>query len=81
MHSTIPPILVPVVEVSNTTQSITIYTPQKKASYKNKNRWKLKPLKDAVLLETGCKNSKEIKKYLKILGVKLDVTTPSAALT
>lgn len=60
------------------TPTITIHTPQRKAQYHDKNRWRLKPLKAAVLLETGCKSSAEVKKYLKMLGVSLDLRLISA---
>ncbi len=68
----------PVVGVSNTTCSPAIFTPQRKARYSDKNRDRLKDLKEGVLFVTGCASSAEIKKYLKMLGVKLDLRLTAA---
>lgn len=55
-----------------------VSTPQRKARYSDKHRIRLKDAKSWALRRSGCSNTAEIKKYLKILGKKLDLRLTSA---
>lgn len=55
-----------------------IQTPQRKARYSDKQRIRLKDAKSWALSRLGCQNAAEVKKYLKILGIKLDLRLTSA---
>lgn len=55
-----------------------VSTPQRKARYSDKQRIRLKDAKSWALRRSGCSNTAEIKKYLKILGKKLDLRLTSA---
>ncbi|KJH70203.1 hypothetical protein [Aliterella atlantica] len=59
-------------------QSDRVRTPQRRARYSDKQRIRLKDAKSWVLRRSGCSNTAEIKKYLKILGKKLDLRLTSA---
>lgn len=48
-------------------------TPQRKAKLHDKQRIRLKDAKSWALRRSGCNSTAEIKKYLKILGKKLDL--------
>lgn len=53
-------------------------TPQRKAKLHDKQRIRLKDAKSWALRRSGCNSTAEIKKYLKILGKKLDLRLTSA---
>lgn len=55
-----------------------IQTPQRKARYNDKQRIRLKDAKNWALKRSGCRDTAEVKKYLKILGKKLDLRLTSA---
>ena len=55
-----------------------VCTPQRKARYSDKQRIRLKDAKSWALRRSGCSNTAEIKKCLKILGKKLDLRLTSA---
>ena len=55
-----------------------IQTPQRKARYNDKQRIRFKDAKSWALRRSGCVNTAEVKKYLKILGHKLDLRLTSA---
>ena len=55
-----------------------IQTPQRKARYSDKQRVRLKDIKSWALCRSGCSDTAEIKKYLKILRKKLDLRLTSA---
>lgn len=55
-----------------------IQTPQRKAKLHDKQRIRLKDAKSWALRRSGCNSTAEIKKYLKILGKKLDLRLTSA---
>lgn len=55
-----------------------VSTPQRKARYSDKHRIRLKDAKSWALRRSGCSNTAEIKKYLNILGKKLDLRLTSA---
>lgn len=55
-----------------------VQTPQRKAKYNDKQRIRLKDAKSWALKRSGCRDTAEIKKYLKILGKKLDLRLTSA---
>lgn len=55
-----------------------IRTPQRKARYNDKNRVRRKDAKEWALRRSGCSDTAEIKKYLKMLGKKLDLRLTSA---
>lgn len=57
---------------------IRIRTPQRKARYHDPNRWRLKTLKAAVLLNAKCSNTGQIRALLKVLGVSLDLRYTSS---
>lgn len=59
-------------------QSDRVRTPQRKAKYSDKQRIRLKDAKSWALRRSGCSNTAQIKKYLKILGKKLDLRLTSA---
>lgn len=68
---------------TTTTELITqleqqIQTPQRKARYNDKQRIRLKDVKSWALQRSGCADTKEVKKYLKILRKKLDLRLTSA---
>lgn len=53
-------------------------TPQRRARYSDKQRIRLKDAKKWAFERTGCNNTAEIKKYLQLLGKKLDLRLTSA---
>lgn len=55
-----------------------IKTPQRKAKLHDKQRIRRKDAKSWALRRSGCSDTAEIKKYLKILGKKLDLRLTSA---
>lgn len=59
-------------------ESPLLKTPQRRARYSDKQRIRLKDAKRWAFQHTGCSNTSEIKKYLKILVKKLDLRLTSA---
>lgn len=57
---------------------INIRTPQRKAKYSDKTRVRLKDLKSLAFTQCGWKSTQNIKKYLKVLGIKLDLRLTAA---
>ena len=57
---------------------INIRTPQRKAKYSDKTRVRLKDLKSFAFTQCGWKSTQNIKKYLKVLGIKLDLRLTAA---
>lgn len=55
-----------------------IETPQRKARLHDKQRIRLKDVKSWALKRSDCKDTAEIKKYLKILNISLDLRYTSA---
>lgn len=55
-----------------------IKTPQRKARLHDKQRIRLKDVKSWALKRSDCKDTAEIKKYLKILNISLDLRYTSA---
>lgn len=55
-----------------------IATPQRKANYNDKGRLRRKDLKDMAFQKYGVKSTAQIKKFLKLLGVKLDLRLTAA---
>lgn len=55
-----------------------IKTPQRKARLHDKQRIQLKDVKSWALKRSDCKDTAEIKKYLKILNISLDLRYTSA---
>lgn len=55
-----------------------IQTPQRKARYNDKQRIRLKDVKEWALRRSGCSSTVEIKRYVKILSKKLDLRLTSA---
>lgn len=56
----------------------TIRTPQRKAKYSDKERIRLKDAKKSALIATGCFSSREVKYWLLLLGIKLDLRLTAA---
>lgn len=63
-------------EIASLTQYFSI--PQRKAKLHDKQRIRLKDAKSWAFRRSGCNNTVEIKKYLKVLGKKLDLRMTSA---
>lgn len=57
---------------------INVRTPQRKAKYSDKTRVRLKDLKSFAFTQCGWKSTQNIKKYLKVLGIKLDLRLTAA---
>jgi len=76
MHSTVAPATIATTQ-SNCDRPI-VKTPQRKANYNDKNRPRRKDLKAEAFQKYGCSCTKDIKQYLKVLGVKLDLRLTSA---
>lgn len=55
-----------------------VQTPQRKANYKQKERFRLKDLKEKAFTEYKVSTTGQIKKYLKMLGVSLDLRLTAA---
>lgn len=55
-----------------------VRTPQRKARYNDKQRIRFKDAKLWALRRSGCSDTIEVKKYLKVLGKKLDLRLTSA---
>lgn len=55
-----------------------IKTPQRRARYSDKQRIRLKDAKKWAFQRSGCSSTAEIKKYLQVLGQKLDLRLTSA---
>lgn len=55
-----------------------IQTPQRRAKLHDKQRIRRKDAKEWALRRSGCSNTAEVKKYLKVLGKKLDLRLTSA---
>lgn len=55
-----------------------ICTPQRKANYNDKARLRRKDLKEIAFNQCGWKSTANVKKYLKVLGLKLDLRLTSA---
>lgn len=53
-------------------------TPQRRARYSDKQRIRLKDAKKWAFQRSGCSSTAEIKKYLQVLGQKLDLRLTSA---
>lgn len=51
---------------------------ERKANYKDRNRPRRKDLKKEAFLKYSCTSTSEIKKYLKVLGIKLDLRLTAA---
>ena len=66
------------VSVAELSYRLIIQTPQRKANYKDTNRPRRKDLKAKAFLKYGCSSTQEIKKYLKVLGIKLDLRLTAA---
>lgn len=58
--------------------SIKVKTPQRKANYHDKTRLRRKDLQEIAFSQCGWKSTANVKKYLKVLGVKLDLRLTSA---
>lgn len=58
--------------------SIKVHTPQRKANYKDKARFRRVRLKEIAFKEYSVSSNAQIKKYLSVLGVKLDLRLTSA---
>ncbi len=76
MHSTVAPATI-ATTLSNCDRPI-VKTPQRKANYNDKDRPRRKDLKALAFTKYGCSCTKDIKQYLKVLGVKLDLRLTSA---
>ena len=76
MHSTAA--FRPVATTLTTCDRPTIQTPQRKANYNDKNRPRRKDLKKEAFLKYSCASTSDIKKYLKVLGIKLDLRLTAA---
>lgn len=61
-----------------TASSIRVRTPQRRANYSNKARLRRKDLKELAFKTCGWKSTANIKKYLKVLGINLDLRLTSA---
>lgn len=57
---------------------ITVQTPQRKARYSDPSRVRLKDIKAEVFKKISCSSSAEIKKYLGMIGVSLDLRLTAA---
>lgn len=68
----------PVLKVSNTTSRKYVSTPQRKARYSDKTRLRLKDLKEMAFYYYKVKTTRDIKAYLKRLGIKLDLRLTAA---
>ncbi len=55
-----------------------IQTPQRRAKLHDKQRIRRKDAKEWALRRSGCSSTAEVKKYLKVLGKKLDLRLTSA---
>ena len=64
--------------VHSPSPSRSIKTPQRKARLHDKQRIRLKDVKSWALKRSDCKDTAEIKKYLKILNISLDLRYTSA---
>ena len=64
--------------VHSASPSWSIKTPQRKARLHDKQRIRLKDVKSWALKRSDCKDTAEIKKYLKILNISLDLRYTSA---
>lgn len=64
--------------VNSPSPSRSIKTPQRKARLHDKQRIRLKDVKSWALKRSDCKDTAEIKKYLKILNISLDLRYTSA---
>ena len=64
--------------VHSPSSSRSIKTPQRKARLHDKQRIRLKDVKSWALKRSDCKDTAEIKKYLKILNISLDLRYTSA---
>ena len=60
------------------TEPIKVRTPQRKAKYHDKARFKLKKLKQIAFNEYGCTSTAQIKRYLKFLKTRLDLRLTAA---
>lgn len=59
-------------------EQIRVYTPQRRANYSDKARIRRDRLKDIALKQQGWGSTTNVKKYLALLGVKLDLRLTSA---
>jgi hypothetical protein len=66
------------VSVAELSYRLIIQTPQRKANYKDRNRPRRKDLKKEAFLKYSCTATSDIKKYLKVLGIKLDLRLTAA---
>lgn len=59
-------------------EPIRVYTPQRRANYNDKARIRRSSLKDIALRQQGWGTSANVKKYLALLGIRLDLRLTSA---
>lgn len=57
---------------------IRVYTPQRRAKYHDKTRVRLASIRAIALRDCKCANTAEVKRRLKLLGIKLDLRLTSA---
>lgn len=57
---------------------IRVCTPQRRADYRNKTRLRRKDLKEVAFKSCGWGSTANIKKYLSLLGIRLDLRLTSA---
>jgi len=76
MHSTVAPATIATTQ-SNCDRPI-VKTPQRKANYNEKDRPRRKDLKAEAFRKYGCSCTPQIKKYLKVVGIKLDLRLTAA---
>lgn len=55
-----------------------IYTPQRRANYNDKGRFRRADLKQIALRKYNCNSSSQIKSYLKVIKIKLDLRLTAA---
>lgn len=55
-----------------------IYTPQRRANYNDKGRFRRADLKQIAFRKYKCNSSSQIKSYLKVLKIKLDLRLTAA---
>jgi hypothetical protein len=76
MHSTVAPATIATTQ-SNCDRPI-VRTPQRKANYNDKDRPRRKDLKAEAFQKYGCSCTADVKKYLKVLKIKLDLRLTAA---
>lgn len=76
MHSTVAPATIATTQ-SNCDRPI-VRTPQRKANYNDKDRPRRKDLKAEAFQKYSCSCTADVKKYLKVLKIKLDLRLTAA---